>query len=204
MRVQERNRQPIFAPAPVLVAGTVDKFSDCSAVCISPCKVRQLNCISYSLTQDSAYLSPNATGSWTTGPPPQAHVKLLHSKDQDLHPKHPKLCRRRLIPPAHRRTQPLSQNLPRMLWRNDTVVPQSSGGKRGIAFPFDARFQLRVYGFSHRFHDGAELFGAHDADFGVGPHPEEAWGICAATVRRMSASWNRTYKISDEGTYHIP
>ncbi|KAH6605589.1 hypothetical protein Trco_004742 [Trichoderma cornu-damae] len=40
--------------------------------------------------------------------------------------------------------------------------------------------ELRVDGLADRLHDGGQLLAAHDADAGVGPHPEEARAVGAA------------------------
>lgn len=87
--------------------------------------------------------------------------------------------------------QPLTQDAPRMSRGNNAVVPQPGRGEDGMTFLLDASAELihrcgrrgggRRGGFDG-LHDGGELVGAHDADFGVGPHPEKSGGVGAATV----------------------
>lgn len=84
---------------------------------------------------------------------------------------------------SERGAQPLRQHAARVRRRDHAVVPQASRGVDGVALALDARLQLWVNGLAHRFHHGAELCRAHDADFGRGPHPEETWGIGAATEK---------------------
>lgn len=80
--------------------------------------------------------------------------------------------------------QALRQHAARVGRRNHAVVPQAGRGVDGVALALDARLQLWVDGLAHRFHHGAELRRAHDADFGRWPHPEETWGIGATTENR--------------------
>lgn len=124
-------------------------------------------------------------------------------------PSHPKNAPPGLFPPRQRRgVEAVGQHAPRVRGRNDAVVPQAGGGEDGLALALDAGLELGVRGFADGFHDGAELVGAHDADLGVGPHPQEAWGVGAATDEVREGGMVRIFAFVGKGggskTYHIP
>ncbi len=133
----------------------------------------------YYIPRDTLRLASSGTACWVfqnyylecqqqQQPPPPKH----------LHPKQPEFA---LLPPnstacrRHRSSQAQSQHPPRMCWRHDTIIPQPSRREHRVAFPFDTALQFWIHGFAYGFHYGRELLRAHDADFGVGPHPEETW-----------------------------
>lgn len=125
-------------------------------------------------------------GRTQTIPHLQENSPFLHLSHPENPPPRPHRLFRAGLPPQGS-AQPLRQNAPGVRGRNHAIVPHAGRGKKGVALALDARFQVRVgeRGLADRFHDGRELLGAHDADFGVGPHPEEAWRVGASAGRGM-------------------
>lgn len=109
-----------------------------------------------------------------------AHSSIL-SGLVSLHPKNAKLRVLRLNTPAQGRPQSESQIAPRLLRRDDAVVPDSRRREHGLTFTLDSSLQLRIRVFPHRLHDRAELLRAHDGNLRIRPHPQESWGEGSAT-----------------------
>ena len=95
-----------------------------------------------------------------------------------LHPKNtkPRIPTLDHIPPSHHRIQPQPQIPPRLLRRNDTIIPQPRARIHTVALPLYPILQCGIR-FANRLHYGRELLRAHDAHSCVGPHPHEPWPI---------------------------
>ena len=54
------------------------------------------------------------------------------------------------------------------------IIPQPRGRVHRIALAVDPGLQVRINLLAHRLHDRAQLLRAHDPDFRLRPHPQEA------------------------------
>lgn len=109
----------------------------------------------------------------------------LHISSQPfstLHPEHAKPgLHIRLSLATERSCQTQPQHFPRLRWRDDTIIPQTSRRKGRLGFTVNAFFQSRISGSSDSLHNGRELLRAHNADLGIGPHEEKTRRVGTAT-----------------------